>query len=100
MRIGARVLAGVVAVGGAGALVLGAAALPSPAAATSGTDVTPVPVDQLRVCPGPLIQLGDDQAATTMTSFGSPDVTAGTPGGAGATSAAITRGDVASAAHS
>lgn len=85
LHIGARVATGILAVGGAAALVLGAAILPPPAVATAGTETTPAAVDQNRACPGPLLRLGDVTGGTAITSYGSADVAAGTlaaPGGA------------------
>ncbi|BDZ45981.1 DUF5719 family protein [Naasia aerilata] len=97
LRIGGRVLTGVVAVGGAAALVLGASALPSPALSIAGAPVDPVAVDQHRVCPGPLLQLGDasGQGATTLFSYGNPNLAAGTLTGGGAAFTALADVDLA-----
>ncbi|WP_210480649.1 DUF5719 family protein [Naasia sp. SYSU D00948] len=98
IRASGRVLGAVVAIGGAGALVLGATLLPATASSAPGTVVAPAGVDQQRVCPGPLLQLGDFESATRITSYGVPAVTAATIAGAPATVAALTDSDVETAA--
>src|SRR4051794_31356489 len=97
VRIGGRVAAGVLAVGGAAALAFGGALLPVPATATAGTEVVPAAVEQQRACPGPLLRLGDanGQNATSVTSFGAPRVTSGTVAAGDTTSTPLAEVDVA-----
>ena len=76
-RVGARGLA-VLAVAGVGVGALAAAALvpwPDHVASSLSVVVEPSETGQMRVCPGPLLTIGDDAAAaTTATSVGSADV--------------------------
>ncbi|BDI21677.1 DUF5719 family protein [Herbiconiux sp. L3-i23] len=96
LHIGGRVLAGLASIAAAGAIVGAAVLMPAPSDAApadvSGLAVTPQPIDQQRVCAGPLLRLGDanGQGATTVTSFGAPSVIASS----GATSAALDDIDV------
>ncbi|GAB2982950.1 DUF5719 family protein [Frigoribacterium salinisoli] len=71
-----------VAVGGvlvAAVVVAGATVLPLPAldATPAGRLVEPVPVDQVRVCPGSVLRLSDEDggAATTSSALGEASVT-------------------------
>jgi len=71
-----------VAVGGvlvAAVVVTGATVLPLPAldATPAGRLVEPVPVDQVRVCPGSVLRLSDEDggAATTSSALGEASVT-------------------------
>ncbi len=83
--IGARVLSGVVATGVA-VLVVGAVALvPLP---TTGSDpraltVDPAPADQVRVCPGGALRLGDESGADAESTFaiGAPSLVGQATGG-------------------
>lgn len=84
---GARGAVGLVGVGVAAAAVAAATLLPIPVLGTGSTSsvVNPVAATQQRVCPGPVLRLGDDtgQEATTANSLGMPEVerasTRGTP---------------------
>lgn len=84
---GARGAVGLVGVGVAVATVAVATLLPIPVLGTGATSsvVSPVAATQQRICPGPVLRLGDDtgQEATTALSLGRPDVerasTRGTP---------------------
>ncbi|THG30727.1 DUF5719 family protein [Naasia lichenicola] len=73
-----RVTSGVVALGAAFVLIAGASVLPLPTLDTSaeGVEITPVSVGQERVCPGPLLRLGDanGQGATTVNAFGAANM--------------------------
>ncbi|WP_285113869.1 DUF5719 family protein [Leifsonia sp. fls2-241-R2A-40a] len=74
-RIGFRTLGGVVGIGVAVVAIAGATLLPLPnfAIAAPAKTVTPVPADQQRVCPGPLLELAADAgAATRPSSVGAP----------------------------
>ncbi|MFF2390799.1 DUF5719 family protein [Agromyces sp. NPDC058104] len=70
-----------VAAGGIAAAAIAAAALvpwPDFRVEPPSTVVEPTETGQLRVCPGPLLALGDDDTdATTAVSFGSTSVTTG-----------------------
>lgn len=84
---GARGAVGLVAVAVAVVAVVAASWLPIPVVGTGPLSivVTPVAATQLRICPGPVLRLGDDtgQEATTALSLGRADVvraaTRGTP---------------------
>lgn len=69
----------------AGALVAGATALPLPTLETepAGRLVDPVPVDQVRVCPGAVLRLSDEDGAdaTTSSAVGEAEVTSATSSG-------------------
>ncbi|MCU1586465.1 MAG: hypothetical protein JWM49_3021 [Microbacteriaceae bacterium] len=76
--VGARIVTGIVGVAVA-ALAIGAATLvplPSYTSAPPGVVVTPVASAQQRVCPGPVLRLGDasGQQATVISSVGKPTV--------------------------
>lgn len=74
-RIGARAVGGVIGVGIAVVAVAGATLLPLPdfAIGAPAQTVTPVPADQQRVCPGPLLQLAADAGeATRPSAVGTP----------------------------
>lgn len=85
--VGARSAIGIIGVAAAAVTVAAATWLPIPVLGTgpSSTVVTPVAATQLRICPGPVLRLGDDtgQEATTALSLGRADVvrfsTRGTP---------------------
>ncbi|MCD2444028.1 DUF5719 family protein [Agromyces sp. SYSU K20354] len=80
VRIGARGLAVLAAAGIAVGAVAAAALVPWPEHRTEAPSVVVQPAEtgQLRVCPGPLLSIGDDPAAaTTASSVGSADVTSG-----------------------
>jgi hypothetical protein len=85
--ISARVVAGLVGVGVAAATLAAAALLPLPTftAPPPAVDVVPVSGEQLRVCGGPLLRLGDEsgQGANAASALGAPVV-----------SRAASRGDV------
>jgi len=77
--IGLRVVAGTVGIV-ASVVVIGAVGLlplPSHRIAVPTVTVTPDPADQVRVCPGALLRLGDEsgQNANTASSLGTPSVT-------------------------
>lgn len=79
-RIGWRGLTVVLAAGVAVGCVAAAALVPWPEHRISPPSVVVKPAEtgQLRVCPGPLLSLGDDpEAATTATSVGAASVTHG-----------------------
>lgn len=84
---GARGAVGLIGVGVAIATVTAATVLPLPTLGTGATStvVNPVAATQQRICPGPILRLGDDtgQEATTALSLGSPSIerasTRGTP---------------------
>lgn len=69
-RIGFRTAGGLVGVAVAVVAVAGATLLPLPefAIGAPSRTVTPVPADQQRVCPGPLLQLAADAGAATRPS--------------------------------
>lgn len=69
-RIGFRTAGGVVGVAVAVVAVAGATLLPLPdlAIGAPSQTVTPVPADQQRVCPGPLLELAADAGAATRPS--------------------------------
>jgi hypothetical protein len=80
-RIGVRALSGVIGIGVAALVVAGATLLPLPSfqVAAPVSVVTPVPADQQRVCPGPLLALAAGAgAATRPSSFGEPTSAYGT----------------------
>jgi hypothetical protein len=80
-----RVVAGLVGVAVAGACILAASWLPLPSytSAVPSARVAPVPTDQQRVCPGPILQLAADSTdATSASAFGSPRVIFGSSSGA------------------
>lgn len=74
--IGGRALAGGGALAVAAALIVGATVTTTPRYAITPPRVTvsPVAAAQQRVCPGPILRLGDDQGlgATSATSIGPP----------------------------
>ncbi|WP_020075403.1 DUF5719 family protein [Cryocola sp. 340MFSha3.1] len=77
-RIGARAVGGLVGVGIAVVAVAGATLLPLPDFAIGAPTqvVTPVPADQQRICPGPLLQLAADAGeATRPSAVGAPTYT-------------------------
>ncbi|HEY8589558.1 MAG TPA: DUF5719 family protein [Naasia sp.] len=84
LRVGGRVAAGLGAAGVAVVVVVAAGLVPSPDTATGaeGTVVEPVSVQQLRVCPGPLVAAPD--GGTTLASFGIPGLATGTVAAPGA----------------
>jgi len=69
----------------AGVVVAGATVLPLPDldATPAGQLVEPVPVDQVRVCPGSVLRLSDQDgaAATTSSAVGEPRVTSSASAG-------------------
>ena len=79
--VGLRVVAGTVGIIASVALIgaVGLLPLPSHRIAVPTVTVTPDPTDQLRVCPGALLRLGDEsgQNANTPSSLGAPTVTGG-----------------------
>src|SRR5687767_13628222 len=80
VRIGARALAFVAAAALAVGTVAAAALVPWPEhrAATPSLLVQPAESRQLRVCPGPLLTLGEDAAAATTSSVGAAEITTAT----------------------
>lgn len=69
--IGARIASGVVAAGVA-VVVIGAVALvplPTVGAEPRAVTVVPAPADQLRVCPGGAMRVGDESGADTDSAF-------------------------------
>lgn len=83
-RIGVRAAGGLVGVGIAVVAIAGATLLPLPefAIGAPAQTVTPVPADQQRVCPGPLLQLAADSgAATRPSAVGEPTTVTHADGG-------------------
>jgi hypothetical protein len=84
--VGLRVVAGAVGLVAAAAIIaaVGLVPLHSRDAATPGVLVTPVPADQVRLCAGALLRLGDStgQNASTASAIAAPSVR---DGGIGAT---------------
>jgi hypothetical protein len=84
-RTGARILAGIIAIGIAAGSVIAVALFPVPThtAAVPVATVAPQPTDQQRVCPGPLLSIADDTSEVTDTSsFGRAEIVSdatGTP---------------------
>jgi hypothetical protein len=74
--LGLRVVTGIVGTAAAVIVVavVGLLPLPSTSVAAPSVTVTPAPAEQLRVCPGALLHLGDDQGqnAGTPSTIGSP----------------------------
>lgn len=85
-RTGSRVVAGLIGLGVAVTAVGAAALIPWPTMTTTPTSVVvaPIPSEQKRVCPGPLLTLAEDaSSAQAATSIGSAVAVYGTtPGGA------------------
>lgn len=84
-RIGFRTAGGLIGVAVAVVAVAGATLLPLPdfAIGAPSQTVTPVPADQQRVCPGPLLELAADAgAATRPSAVGEPSFDAGADGAA------------------
>jgi hypothetical protein len=82
--VGLRVVAGTVGIVASVAIIAAVGLLPLPAhrIAVPTVTVTPEPSDQVRVCPGALLRLGDEsgQNANTASSLGAPRVTSGGSG--------------------
>ena len=78
--VGLRVVAGTVGIVASVAIIgaVGLLPLPSHRIAVPTVTVTPDPTDQVRVCPGALLRLGDEsgQNANSASSIGAPTVTA------------------------
>ncbi|WP_127792927.1 DUF5719 family protein [Agromyces sp. LHK192] len=77
VKAGLRTLAGVAALAAGGVLVMVGlqSNWPGYRAEPQSVEVRPEPSGQVRVCPGPLLELADDAAAaTTASSFDSPDL--------------------------
>jgi hypothetical protein len=69
-----RGIVGIIGIAVAGASIIAATWLPLPSftAGVPSSTVTPVPTDQQRVCPGPLLELAADSSnATGASAFGS-----------------------------
>src|ERR1700712_4048020 len=84
-RIGMRAIGGVVGIGVALVAVAGATLLPLPdfAIGAPAQTVSPVPADQQRVCPGPLLALpADAGAATRPSAVGTPTFASSADGAA------------------
>jgi len=79
--VGLRVVAGTVGIVASLAIIGAVGLLPLPAhrIAIPTVTVTPDPADQVRVCPGALLRLGDEsgQNANTPSSLGAPSITRG-----------------------
>lgn len=79
--VGLRVVAGVAGIVASLAVIgaVGLLPLPSHRIAVPTVTVTPEPTDQIRVCPGALLRLGDEsgQNANTPSPLGTPSVVAG-----------------------
>jgi len=77
--VGLRVVAGTVGIVAAVAVIAATGLLPLPSHRISvpTVAVTPEPADQVRVCPGALLRLGDEagQNANSASSLGAPKVT-------------------------
>ncbi len=78
--VGLRVVAGTAGIVASVAVIgaVGLLPLPSHHIAVPTVTVTPAPADQVRVCPGALLRLGDEsgQNANTPSTLGAPAVTA------------------------
>ncbi len=78
-RAGGRGAVGIIGIGIAVATIAAATLIPAPQLGEGAQSmlVTPVAAPQQRICPGPVLQLGDDtgQDATTAISIGRADVT-------------------------
>ena len=85
LRATRRVAVGLGGLAVAAAVVAGATVLPVPTldATPAGRLVEPVPVDQLRVCPGSVLRLSDQDgaAATSSSTVGEADVTSSASSG-------------------
>lgn len=85
LRATRRVAVGLGGLVVAAVVVAGATVLPLPTldATPAGRLVEPVPVDQLRVCPGSVLRLSDEDgaAATSSSAVGDADVTSGASSG-------------------
>jgi hypothetical protein len=83
-RGGARIIAGAVGLAVAAVTIGAATLLPLPSAHRTppSVSVRPVPADQLRVCPGGLLELGADATASSISSFAAPELVDGSAGGA------------------
>ncbi|HEV7184054.1 MAG TPA: DUF5719 family protein [Leifsonia sp.] len=82
-RVSVRVIGGVIGMGVAAVAIAGATLLPVPSfkIAAPLSTVKPVPADQQRVCPGPLLALAAGAgAATTPSAFGSAGAVYGADG--------------------
>jgi len=79
--VGLRVVAGTVGIAASVVVIaaVGLLPLPSHRIAVPTVTVTPDPADQVRVCPGALLRLGDEsgQNANTASSLGAPSITRG-----------------------
>jgi len=79
--VGLRVVAGTVGIVASVALIgaVGLLPIPSHRIAVPTVTITPDPADQLRICPGALLRLGDEsgQNANTPSSLGAPSITQG-----------------------
>ena len=79
--VGLRVVAGTVGIVASVAIIgaVGLLPLPSQRITVPTVTVTPDPTDQVRVCPGGLLRLGDEsgQNANSASSLGAPAVTGG-----------------------
>lgn len=71
LLIGARIVTGVVAAGVAVVVVGAVSFLPLPTVGTEPRSVTvdPAPADQVRVCPGAAVRLGDESGADADAAF-------------------------------
>ena len=83
--VGARLTVGLIGVGVAAATVLAASVVPLPTigATVGSTVVTPVSAPQQRVCPGPVLRLGDARGAdaNVANTIGTAIVVHGASGG-------------------
>jgi hypothetical protein len=82
-RASIRAAGGVAGIAVAALLIAGASVLPVPSFSIAApvSRVTPVPADQQRVCPGPLLALAADaSAATSASSVGAPSLSYATDG--------------------
>ena len=82
-RASIRAAGGVAGIAVAALLIAGASVLPVPSFSIAApvSRVTPVPADQQRVCPGPVLALAADaSAATSASSVGAPSLSYATDG--------------------
>lgn len=83
--VGARIVSGAVAAAAAVAVIAGVAFLPLPTLGNAPRTVTvePDPADQVRVCPGGAVRVGDEVggSADSVFAIGSPAVDGGVTGG-------------------
>ncbi|WP_309714150.1 DUF5719 family protein [Pseudolysinimonas sp.] len=85
LLIGARIASGTMAAGAAAVVIAAVAFLPLPTFGPEARTVTvePAPADQVRVCPGSVIRVGDETGGSTDSVFaiGAPTISGEARGG-------------------